>query len=107
MMSGMDLPVQAIREQISSAVHLIIQQSRFSCGTRKVTSVAEVSGIENGRLQMGEIFRFEQAGHDADGRVLGKLMATGQIPELYEKLRSRGVNVDISMFEAEMDHARV
>ncbi len=104
MMSGMDLPVQAIREQISSAVHLIIQQSRFSCGTRKVTSIAEVSGIENGRLQMGEIFRFEQAGHGADGRIQGKLVPTGQIPELYEKLRSRGIDVDISMFESGADH---
>ncbi|SFM89872.1 ATPase, T2SS/T4P/T4SS family [Halopseudomonas yangmingensis] len=105
MMSGMELPVQAIREQISSAVHLIVQQTRFSCGARKVTSVTEVSGIENGRLQMGEIFRFEQSGRDADGRIQGRLIATGQVPEIYENLRERGINVDISMFEAGATHA--
>lgn len=99
MMSGMDLPVQAIREQISSAVHLIVQQSRFSCGTRRVTSIAELTGIENGRVQMGEIFRFQQKGYGSDGRVQGSLVPTGVIPELYEHLRDRGIDVDIGMFE--------
>jgi pilus assembly protein CpaF len=99
MMSGMDLPVLAIREQIASAVHLIVQQTRFSCGTRKVTSIAELTGVENGRVQMGEIFRFEQSGYDADGRVQGALIATGQIPALYENLRNRGIPVDLAMFE--------
>lgn len=101
MMSGMDLPVQAIREQISSAVHLIVQQSRFSCGTRRVTSIAELTGIENGRVQMGEIFRFQQKGHGSDGRVQGSLVPTGVIPELYERLRDRGIDVDIGMFETD------
>lgn len=100
MMSGMDLPVLAIREQIASAVHLIVQQTRFSCGTRKVTSIAELTGVENGRVQMGEIFRFEQSGYDADGRVQGVLIATGQIPALYENLRNRGIPVDLAMFES-------
>lgn len=105
MMSGMDLPVQAIREQISSAVHLIVQQSRFSCGSRKVTSIAELTGIENGRVQMGEIFRFAQSGYDEHGKVQGRLVATGLIPELYERLRSQGVAMDIGMFRDGVEHA--
>ncbi|UAW99505.1 Flp pilus assembly complex ATPase component TadA [Halopseudomonas nanhaiensis] len=105
MMSGMDLPVQAIREQISSAVHLIVQQSRFSCGSRKVTSIAELTGIENGRVQMGEIFRFAQSGYDEHGKVQGQLVATGLIPELYERLRSQGIAMDIGMFRDGVMHA--
>ncbi len=105
MMAGMDLPVQAVREQISSAVHLIVQQSRFSCGSRKVTSIAELTGIENGRVQMGEIFRFAQSGYDEHGKVQGQLVATGLIPELYERLRSQGIAVDIGMFREGIAHA--
>ncbi|WP_077530062.1 ATPase, T2SS/T4P/T4SS family [Vreelandella utahensis] len=100
MMSGMDLPVQAIREQIASATDIIIQQTRFSCGTRKVTSITEVSGVEGGRVQSGELFRFEQQGYDENGKVQGKLVSTGHIPELYENLRDRGISVDLSMFTA-------
>ena len=100
MMSGMDLPVQAIREQIASAADIIIQQTRFSCGTRKVTSITEVSGVEGGRIQSGELFRFEQQGYDANGRVQGQLVSTGHVPELYESLRARGIAVDLSMFSA-------
>ena len=100
MMSGMDLPVQAIREQIASATDIIIQQTRFSCGTRKVTSITEVSGVEGGRVQSGELFRFAQEGYDEDGKVQGKLVSTGHVPELYENLRDRGISVDLSMFTA-------
>ncbi len=104
MMAGMDLPVIAIREQIASAVDLVVQQTRFSCGTRVVTSISEVTGVENSRVQMGEIFRFEQSGYDADGKVRGKLVATGHIPALYEDLRDRGIPVDLEMFQAGAEH---
>ncbi len=60
LMSGMDLPVHAIREQIASAVDIIVQQTRFACGSRKVTSVAEVTGLEGGVIQLSEIYRFQQ-----------------------------------------------
>jgi pilus assembly protein CpaF len=99
MMSGMDLPSIAIREQIASAVDVIVQQTRFSCGTRKITSICEVSGIESGRVQLGEIFKFSQSGYDPDGKVKGEFKATGQIPQFYEQLRDRGVSVDLSIFE--------
>jgi pilus assembly protein CpaF len=100
MMAGMDLPIIAIREQIASAIHLIVQQTRFSCGARKVTNISEITGMENGRLQLGEIFRFVQTGYDADHRVQGHFVATGLIPEFYEDLRKRGARLDLSIFQA-------
>ena len=103
MMSGIDLPVQAIREQISSAVQIIIQQSRFSCGSRKVTSICEVSGMENGIVQLGEIFKFVQSGRDSDGKVMGDFVATGLVPKVCEDLRSTGTPVDLSVFQRPED----
>ncbi|WP_434341194.1 ATPase, T2SS/T4P/T4SS family [Motilimonas cestriensis] len=105
MMSGMDLPIQAIREQVSSAVHFIVQQTRFSCGTRKVTSIAEVSGIENGRIQLSEIFKFEQNGYCEKGKIKGKFVATGLIPDFCEEMNKRGMPVDLSLFREEEPHA--
>lgn len=100
MMAGMDLPIQAIREQITSAVDIIIQQTRFSCGTRKVTSIAEVSGIDQGIVQLGEIFKFKQTGRDENGKIIGEFVATGLVPKVYEELRDSGIGVDISIFRA-------
>ncbi len=99
MMAGMDLPVLAIREQIAAAVNLIVQQSRFSCGARKITSICEITGVESGKIQMSEIFRFRQTGHDQQGRVQGEFEATGLVPEFYEALFKRGVDVDLRVFE--------
>lgn len=98
LMSGMDLPVRAIREQISSAVNIIVQQTRFSCGSRKVTSIAEVTGVEGDVVQIAEIFKYKQTGYDENGKVAGHFMATGVVPEFYEGLRARGIDVDLSIF---------
>lgn len=98
MMAGMDLPIQAIREQIGSAVNMIAQQSRFSDGSRRVTSICEVTGVEGNVLQLSEIFKFKQTGYDSNGKVLGEYLPTGMIPEFYEKLRERGVDVDLGIF---------
>ena len=98
MMAGMELPIQAIREQISSAVNLIVQQSRFSDGSRRVTAINEITGMETGIIQMQEIFRFQQEGYDAEGRVRGHFVATGRVPEFYEEMRKRGLEVDMSLF---------
>lgn len=100
LMSGMDLPVSAIREQIASAVNVIVQQTRFACGSRRVTSISEVTGVETGTVQLAEIFKFQQNGFDESGRVLGSFVATGLIPEFYEGLISRGIDVDISIFQS-------
>lgn len=98
MMAGMELPILAIREQIASAINIIIQQTRFACGTRKVTSICEVSGVEGNRIQLGEIFRFKQTDFDDDGKIKGHFEATGIVPEFYEQLGRRGINVDMDIF---------
>ncbi|HET7314080.1 ATPase, T2SS/T4P/T4SS family [Salinisphaera sp.] len=101
LMAGMDLPTTAIREQIASAVNMIVQQTRFPCGSRKITSITEVVGMENGRIQLAEVFRFRQTGYDDDGRVLGHYEPTGLVPEFYEELHQRGVDLDLSLFDPE------
>ena len=98
LMAGMELPVAAIREQVSSAVDLIIQTTRFPCGSRKITRITEVVGVESGTVQLQDIFRFEQLGLDEAHRVRGKFKATGAIPSFYEDLRDIGVSVDLSCF---------
>jgi pilus assembly protein CpaF len=99
LMSGLDLPVRAIREQIASAVHVIIQQSRFPDGSRKVTHITEVTGMEGEMIQLQDIFLFKQEGYGADGKIRGRFVATGNIPELYQSLAERGIEVDLSLFK--------
>lgn len=99
LMSGLDLPIRAIREQISSAVHIIIQQSRFPDGSRRVTHVTEVTGMEGEMIQLQDIFLFKQDGYGEDGKIRGRFYATGAIPELYQSLSERGIPVDLSIFQ--------
>ncbi|MEO1767793.1 ATPase, T2SS/T4P/T4SS family [Thiobacter aerophilum] len=99
LMAGMDLPLMAIREQIASAVDIIVQQTRFACGARKVTSISEVTGMEGGTIQLQELFRFEQHGYGDDGGVRGRFVAGGIVPSFYEELRARGATLDLSMFD--------
>lgn len=103
LMAGMDLPVQAIREQISSAVNIIVQQTRFGDGSRRITSITEITGMEQGTILLNEIFCFRQQGFDQNGRVKGRYLATGQVPEFYEELRSRGIPVDMSIFSTNQE----
>lgn len=98
MMAGMELPERAIREQVASAVDLVVQQARFSDGTRKVTHIAEITGLESEVVQMQNIFAFKQHGVGEEGQVLGEFEATGRVPEFYEDLRQRGLEVDMSIF---------
>jgi len=98
MMAGMELPEKAIREQVTSAVHIIVQLARFSDGSRKVTHISEITGMESGAVQMQHIFLYKQRGLDEDGRVMGQFQATGRVPEFYEDLRQRGVAVDMEIF---------
>ncbi|MDP2399604.1 MAG: ATPase, T2SS/T4P/T4SS family [Burkholderiales bacterium] len=101
LMSGLDLPIRAIREQIASAVHVIIQQSRFPDGSRKVTHITEITGMEGDVIQMQDIFLFKQDGYDEKGKIKGRFIATGNIPELYQRLQQRGIPVDLSIFKPE------
>ncbi len=98
LMAGMELPVNAIREQVASSVNLIIQQSRFPCGSRKITKITEIVGIESGTIQLQDIFNFQQCGLSDTGTVLGKFSATGAIPIFYEELRGLGYSVDLANF---------
>ncbi|MGB0865890.1 MAG: ATPase, T2SS/T4P/T4SS family [Granulosicoccaceae bacterium] len=99
LMAGMDLPIGAIREQITSAVDIIVQQKRFACGARKVTHITEITGIESGNIQMQDIFRFVQDGLDENKRVIGNFAPTGFIPEFCEELNSVGINIDTNLFQ--------
>ncbi len=100
LMAGLDLPVTAIREQVASAVHMVIQQTRFPCGSRKITRITEVVGVESGTVQLQDIFVYQQEGQSVDGRVRGKFKATGAIPTFYEELRDIGLEVDLTPFDS-------
>lgn len=100
LMAGMDLPVQAIREQVASAVDVIVQQSRFGDGSRRITSISEITGMEGDTIQVSEIFRYQQTGFDEDGNVSGRFEATGVVPKFYEELVQRGIDVDMSIFKS-------
>lgn len=97
LMAGMDLPHRAIREQIASAVDLIVQQERMRDGTRKVTSITEIQGMEGDIITMSEIFRFEQTGME-NGRVIGRLRPTGLRPRFMHKLQEAGIMLPPSIF---------
>lgn len=97
MMAGMDLPLNAIREQIASAVDVLIQQSRFSCGARKITYITEITGIESGKLQLQDIYKFDKTGFDLElQKTKGYFGAAGLIPTFLQELKESGLNVDIS-----------
>ena len=98
MMSGLDIPATAIREQIASAINIIVQQTRFSCGSRKITHISEVTGMEMSTILLQDIFVFKQDGFDENGKVAGRFEATGHIPEFYQALMARGIKVDVGIF---------
>ena len=98
LMSGIELPSRAIREQITSAIHLIIQTARLSDGSRKVTHISEVSGQEGERITMQDLFVFTQTGIDHNGKVKGDFKSTGAVPTFMEEIGIRGLSIDRSMF---------
>ena len=99
LMSGMELPSRAIREQIASAVDIIIHESRLSDGSRKVVAISEVTGMEGQQIVMQDIFQFRQSGIDEHGKVIGQFRPTGAIPTFYEHLKSRGLHLDTAIFD--------
>ncbi len=98
MMSGMDLPMRAIREQVSSAVNLIVQIQRLSDGSRKITSITEVCGMQGDTITLQEIFRFKETGYDKNRKIMGQFQAMGMIPTFIEKLEQKGVVIPRDMF---------
>ncbi|HHW23037.1 MAG TPA: CpaF family protein [Clostridiaceae bacterium] len=100
LMAGMDLPVRAIREQISSAIDLIVQQSRLKDGSRKITHITEVSGMEGDVITLQDIFVYREEDADNAGRKTGKLVPTGLIPTFIEKLKKTSVPISPDLFSA-------
>lgn len=99
MMSGMELPSKAIREQIASAVDIIIHESRLSDGSRKVDAITEVTGLEGSQIVMQDIFTFNQTGVGDNGKIIGEFRPTGAIPTWLDQLSGRGITVDTRMFD--------
>ena len=99
LMSGMELPSRAIREQIASAVDIIIHESRLADGSRKVTAITEVTGMEGQNIVMQDIFAFRQSGVDENGKIVGEFRPTGAMPTFFDTLKSRGMNLDPGIFQ--------
>jgi pilus assembly protein CpaF len=99
LMAGLDPPVTAIRQQVCSAIDIVVQQSRFACGARKITQICEVTGVESGRIQLRDIFEFRQTGVDANGKTTGYFTGCGFVPEFYDSLRRIGVPLDLGVFQ--------
>lgn len=102
MMAGMDLPVKVIREQIASAIDLIVQQTRLRDGSRKVTAITEVAGMEGDTVVLTDIFKFEQTGISTDGKVLGDLKPTGIRPLFGPRLEAAGFKLGPEIFGANL-----
>ena len=99
LMSGMELPSRAIREQIASAVDIIIHESRLSDGSRKVTAITEVTGLEGNQIVMQDLFAFKQSGVGPDGKIIGEFKPTGAMPTWFDQLAGRGIKCDPRMFD--------
>jgi len=98
-MGSTSLPEKAMRQQIASAIQLVVQQTRLSDGARKVTSVSEITGMEGDVITMQEIFVFEKLGINKEGKVLGRFRATGVRPKMAERLLAAGIQLPTAMFE--------
>jgi len=99
LMAGISLPVRAIRDQVSSALDVIVQQARLKDGSRRVTHITEVEGMESDVITLQDLFTFDYAaGRDENGRFLGRLVSTGLRPKFTEHLHDLGIDLPPSMF---------
>jgi pilus assembly protein CpaF len=98
LMAGLELPVRAIREQLASAIHMVIQISRLSDGSRRITYVSEVSGLEGQVITMQDLFRFEQEGIDPEGRVVGHFRSTGIRPQFADRFEVAGISLPVDIY---------
>ena len=99
LMSGVELPSRAIREQIASAVNVIVQEARLADGSRRIVAVSEITGMEGQQIVMQDLFAFRQTGVDGEGRILGQLGATGAMPTFFDTLSARGLSLDPALFQ--------
>ncbi len=98
LMAGIELPVKAIREQIAGAIDLIIQQSRLKDGSRRITNITEVLGLEGDVIVLQDIFIYRQEGINSDGKIVGKLVPTGVRPKFYERFEVSGIHIPATVF---------
>ncbi len=99
LMSGVELPSRAIREQIASAVNIIVQEARMADGSRRIVAVSEITGMEGQQIVMQDLFAFRQTGVSAQGKILGTLTATGAMPTFFDTLGARGIALDPALFQ--------
>ncbi|AYC28632.1 CpaF family protein [Paenisporosarcina cavernae] len=98
LLAGVDLPIRAIRDQISGALDVIIQQSRLKDGTRRIVNITEVQGLEGDVIVLQDVFVYEQTGVDDNGKIIGRLKPTGVRPKFYERLESSGISIPPHVF---------
>jgi pilus assembly protein CpaF len=98
-MANSNMGVRSIRQQIASAVNLFVQVARFSDGSRRITHITEVVGMEQDIITLQDIFLFEKTGITENGKVIGRFRATGIRPKFYERLRASGVTLAAQMFQ--------
>lgn len=101
MMSGLDLPLRAIREQIAGAVDLIVQIVRLSDGSRKIISITEVVGMQGDVISLAEIFRFKETGYDKNRKIIGQFQATGTVPSFVQEIKDKGGHIPMEIFSNE------
>jgi pilus assembly protein CpaF len=102
-MANVNLPDKAMRQQIASAIQIVVQQARMSDGTRKVTSISEITGMEGDIITMQEIFRFDKLGLGPEGKVVGRVVATGVRPKVCERLRASGITIPADLFDGQVE----
>jgi pilus assembly protein CpaF len=98
-MAGIEMPIKAVRAQIASAVNLIVQASRLQDGSRRMTSITEITGMEGEVISMQEVFRFQRVGLTPDNRIIGHFTATGVRSHFSERFRLWGYDLPASLFE--------
>ena len=98
LMAGLDLPIRAIRDQIAAAINLVIHGGRLVDGSRRVTDICEITGMEVDTITTQTIFELHQSGFDSEGRVVGEMRATGAVPKFVHELKERGIPVDMALF---------
>jgi pilus assembly protein CpaF len=104
LMAGMDLPLKVVRQQISSAIDLIVQQTRLKDGQRKITAITEVAGMEGETVVLTDIFKFEQTGVTTDGKIIGELHATGLRPNFTPRLEAAGFRLSGDVFAPKLSN---
>jgi len=102
MMAGMELPIRAIREQVASAIHIIVQLMRFNDGTRRVVKVSEMVGLDKeGNYELLDVFEFKQEGVGEGGKAIGRVLPTGLVPMCFQELQESGISVNMGIFNRE------